>query len=117
MRNPFKVIFDYLRPSFEGDDGKFSYKRVSQFVFTAVMVVMPIRPGIHDKYSWYVFLTFAVLFALVAAIISVPQIISLAKAGLLFKGVDATAVNNISNDSETKDGAVSSTDNGALVGN
>lgn len=70
--------WDYFRPSWEGNDGRFSYKRACQFVFTGLLVYM-VKKGVESQWSFYTFLTVAVLFALVAAIMSVPQFLELTK--------------------------------------
>lgn len=116
LRNPFTAVWDYFRPSWEGDDGKFSYKRASQFVFTAILAYMAVTSKVHEKYSWYVFITIGVLFALTAAIISVPQLITLAKLGLGFKGTAAADINSLTHetDQQSSTGADTSTgDSGA----
>ncbi|MCO5285227.1 MAG: hypothetical protein M9898_02295 [Chitinophagaceae bacterium] len=73
-----KIIWNYFKPSWEGEDGKFSYKRASVFVFVWCMVALAFR-RIQDPWEFYTFLTFAVLYALQSAIITVAQLIFLLK--------------------------------------
>jgi hypothetical protein len=83
-------VFNYVRNSWEGEDGKFSYKRASQFIFVWLMVFMIIHGGINSQWSFYTFLVLAVLFTLTAAIITVPQLIVMIKSYVQAKGLGLT---------------------------
>lgn len=98
MRNPFIAVWDYMRNSWEGDDGKFSFKRASAFVFIWLMVFMILRNRVSSQYGFYSFLVLAVLFALIVAIITVAQLIIL--AGVLDK---RAALGTFTNDNTTTD--------------
>jgi len=73
-----KAIWDYFRPSWEGNDNKFSYKRASQFVFLHLMIVIAYR-GVTNEWEFKTFLVLAVIFALVAGIMTVAELILMIK--------------------------------------
>jgi len=72
-------IWNYFKDSWEGEDHKFSYKRISQFLFVWLMTFMIIKDKIQSRWTFYAFLTIAVLFSLTAALITVPQLIKMIK--------------------------------------
>lgn len=72
-------IWDYFRNSWEGTDGKLSYRRVSQYIFLGCMTKMAFGVGVHGVWSFYTFLTFSILYTLVATIMTVEQIMTLLK--------------------------------------
>lgn len=78
MKRALKTVWDYFRPSWEGTDKKFSYKRFSQFIFLHLMVMMVVK-GISSQYEYYTFLTLAVIFTLVAGIMTVQELILMIK--------------------------------------
>lgn len=69
-----KKVFNYLRPSFEGEDGKFSYKRASTFIFIIMMIRLALFK-IQNEWEFYTFITFAILYALQTSIITVSQLL------------------------------------------
>lgn len=73
------AIWNYIRNSWEGEDGKFSYKRTTQFIFVWLMVYMIMKDKVQTRWNFYAFLTLAVLFGLTATIITVPQLIKMMK--------------------------------------
>lgn len=79
MKKYLLIIWNYFRNSWEGEDGKFSYKRASQFTFVWLMVYMILNNFVNTRWHYYTFLTVAILFALTAAAITVPQLIQMIK--------------------------------------
>lgn len=69
-----KAVWHYLKPSWEGDDNKLSYRRASQFVFV-VLVVKIVLTGFANIYQVYALLCILITFLLLAAIISADNII------------------------------------------
>lgn len=67
-----------MKPSWEGEDGKFSYKRASIFVFVWCMVALAFN-RIQNEWEFYTFLTFAILYALQTSVITVSQLIMFLK--------------------------------------
>jgi len=78
MKRIIKAIWDYFRPSWEGNDNKFSYKRASQFVFLHLMVVLAYR-GVANEWEFKTFLVLAIIFSLVAGIMTVAELILMIK--------------------------------------
>jgi hypothetical protein len=74
------AVWTYLRPSLEGDDGKFSWKRATQFIFVWLMIFIVLRDQVQTEWQFYTFLTIAVLFSLTATIMTVSQLLIMFKA-------------------------------------
>lgn len=98
MRNPFKVIWNYVKPAIEGDDGKFSYKRMSQIVFLHLFVYLAIK-GPATIFAFHTLLLIAVLFALTAVIITVPQLLKMLSTA---KDIVTITSSTVTNDTTTK---------------
>lgn len=77
-QNILSKIWCYFKDSWEGKDGKFSYRRFSQYIFLVCMIKCGFRPP-SNQYEYGVFLIFAVLYALIASIITAQQMIELLK--------------------------------------
>lgn len=87
LKRYLKNFWNYFRPSWEGPDNNFSYKRFSQFLWM-LLIARQLVNGVHDQWSFYAFLTLAVLFSLTATIIGVPDLIKLVKYGSQIKKTD-----------------------------
>lgn len=72
------AFWDYFRPSWEGYDKKFSYKRFSQFLFMWLIAYLVLN-GIHDEWTFKTFVVLAILFSLTATIITTPDLIKMIK--------------------------------------
>lgn len=70
----FKILFNYIRPSMEGDDGKFSYKRISAFVILGLISYM-VKVGFTNSYQISALYCLSGLFLLLAAVVSFDQLI------------------------------------------
>jgi hypothetical protein len=70
-----KRLFNYLRPSFEGEDGKFSYRRASQFIFIAISLILVLTKMVITQYGFYALVATYTVFLLLAAVISAQQIL------------------------------------------
>ena len=92
-------IWNYVRNSWEGPDGKFSYRRATQFVFVQLMVFMIVNDRVTTEYQFYTFLTVAALFAFVAHLITPKQAIEGMKAAAELK--QHTYEDNISMDTSS----------------
>lgn len=68
-----KTIWDYFKSSWEGDDGKFSYKRATVFVFVWCMVVMALRPT-ESEWEFWKFVVIAILYGLQTSVITWSQL-------------------------------------------
>lgn len=111
--HPFRLAFDYFKPSFEGEDGKFSYRRVMQYTFGFLLVYMVLKGDWNVPYYYYAFATIAALYSLSSALMTVQQLIQLTTAFRYGKGdevmrqIDGTtqpgAVEPSAEDNEDKD--------------
>ena len=72
------AVWDYFRPSWEDNKGKFSYKRASQFAFLFLMILMAVR-GVTGPWEFNTFLTIAILFSVTATVITIPELILMLK--------------------------------------
>jgi hypothetical protein len=72
------AIWRYIKNSWEGDDGKLSYRRVSQYIFLVAMLKMAFRPPANDI-ELKVFYCFVGLYSIVACLITIPQLITILK--------------------------------------
>ena len=87
IKKPFVAVWNYLKPSWEGDDGKVSYRRASQFVFLTLIVMMVVRNNLSQKWEFYAFLILCLTFLLLAMVISADQIIKGIRGIASFKQV------------------------------
>lgn len=71
-----KKALKYIAASWEGDDGKFSYKRASQFVFIFLIVFLVIKGNIQTQFGFYAMVSLCITFLLLAGIITAQQILS-----------------------------------------
>lgn len=78
MRKILFLVWNYFKDSWEGNDGKFSYKRASILMFVVMMVKLALF-RITNEWEYYTFLTFAILFALQSSMITIQQLIMFAK--------------------------------------
>lgn len=67
--------FNYVKVSWEGPDGQFSYKRASQFVFIALIVFLVASNRIQNQYSFYTLIALLTTFLLLAKIITPKEIL------------------------------------------
>lgn len=86
-KKPFN-LWIYFKDSWEGKDGKFSYRRFSQYIFLICMVKMGFKPP-QNNLELNVFYVFAALYSLVATIITVQQLIELLK---LYKEIKSPGI-------------------------
>lgn len=77
MYNIIKNVWSYIKPSWEGEDGQFSYRRASQFVFIFLIVHIVLSGKIINPYGFYALIVLVITFLLTAMIISVPQLLQL----------------------------------------
>lgn len=85
-------VWHYFAPSWEGPDGKFSYRRATQFVWVWCMVYMIVtarQSGGSTQYEFYQFLTVAILFTLTVGLLSFEQLFRLAKLTAPLKLMEA----------------------------
>lgn len=71
-----KKLINYIRPSFEGDDGKLSYRRASAFVVLMLIVGMTIK-GFINEYEISAFYGLLAFFLILTGIITADQLIRL----------------------------------------
>jgi hypothetical protein len=95
MRNLIRFI-RYLAPSWEGEDGKFSYRRASQFVFIFLIAYMIIEGTTLTNWGFWTFMTLILAFLLLAGMITAGQIIAGIKG--LSGGVTRTIEQTITKD-------------------
>jgi hypothetical protein len=74
------AIWDYVRNSWEDEQGHLSYKRISQFIWSWLIVVQVLKGSVTGRWEFYTLLALIVLFSLTAAMITVPQLITLVKS-------------------------------------
>lgn len=78
-------MWDYFRNSWEGEDGKFSYRRFSQYIFLGLVMFLVITGQTNNQYGFYTMITLITVWLLVTAIITVQQLIILLKFTMPFK--------------------------------
>ena len=81
MKKVCSSVWNYFKDSWEGEDGKFSYKRASILMFVIMMVKLALF-RITNQWEYYTFLTFAILFAVQSSMITIQQLIIFAKCRL-----------------------------------
>ncbi len=69
-----RKLINYLRPSFEGEDGKLSYRRASAFVVLTLIVGMTIR-GFVNEYDISALYGLIAFFLILTGIITADQLI------------------------------------------
>lgn len=79
MKKAVLKIWNYFKDSWEGEDGKFSYRRFSQYIFLFCMIYMAAVHRLNDQWQWYAFLTFGILYTIISLSITVQQLITLVK--------------------------------------
>lgn len=87
MKKAIKRFFNYLRPSWEGDDGYVSYKRSAQFVFVLLIITAIKRFEFANIYQVYALLILCLTFLLLAMVISFTQIVDALRAMGQFKNL------------------------------
>lgn len=80
----FKSLLKWLKPTFEGEDGKASSKRITGFVLTASGIYMVFTDKMTTIYAVYTLAILLITGAIYAMVITVAQIIMTAK---ILKGV------------------------------
>lgn len=105
MKKLIKRLWNYVKPAIEGDDGKFSYKRMSQIVFLHLFVYLAIK-GPASVFAFHTILLVAVLFALTAVVITVPQLIKMLSTA---KDIITVTSSTITNDTTTKNATIKAT--------
>jgi hypothetical protein len=75
VSRPFASAWNYLKPSWEGEDGKPSYRRASQFVFLVLISFMVLKGLTLQQWGFWTFLVLCLAFLLLAAIITADQIL------------------------------------------
>ena len=73
-RNIIIRTWDYFRNSWEGDDGKFSYRRFCQYILMGIAINMVASGQAQNQYGFYTLLTILVIWCLITAIITVQQL-------------------------------------------
>lgn len=74
----FLSIWRYFKDSWEGPDGKFSYRRCSQYAFLVIILKMALK-GQMAQYDFYTLVVISSLYLIMALALSVEQIINLVK--------------------------------------
>lgn len=77
----FLSIWTYFKDSWEGPDGKFSYRRFSQYIFLVILIKLSLWDG-KTKFDFYTLCLFAFLYLVMALMMSVEQIIKLVKCAV-----------------------------------
>lgn len=77
--------FNYVKVSWEGPDGQFSYKRASQFVFVSLIVFLVVSNRIQNQYSFYSLIALLAAFLLLAKIITPKELLELKQQGKIFE--------------------------------
>lgn len=80
FRQRISAIWNYVKNSWEDEQGHLSYKRISQFIWSWLIVITVLKGAVSTKWEFYTLLALIVLFALTAAMITVPQLITLVKS-------------------------------------
>lgn len=92
IRIGLKKIWSYFAPSWEGDDGKLSYRRASQFVFILLIFKVVVR-GSYTHFDVQILIILTLTFLLLAGLIVASDIIKFANGfkGFSFRGGPAEA--------------------------
>lgn len=69
-----RKLIKYIRPSFEGEDGKFSYRRASAFVILCLIAGMTIK-GFINEYEISALYGLIAFFLILTGIITADQLI------------------------------------------
>ena len=78
----FRAIFNYIRPGWEGKDGKLSYRRVFQYAYGIEVIHIANKPIIGDNH-FKVLVLLLMTFLLIEGMIRVPEIIQLLNSRIL----------------------------------
>lgn len=82
IKTMFKKIFNYLKPSFEGNDGKISYRRLTAFVYVITDVWLLVTGKINSietLHAHYSLLIFILLLTGIITAQNILQVISIRK--------------------------------------
>lgn len=93
-------IWNYIKNSWEGDDGKLSYRRVSQYIFLIAMLKMAFKPPANDI-ELKVFYCFVALYSVVACLITIPQLITILKLKNGILKTDTDSPEDVTSNSNT----------------
>jgi hypothetical protein len=99
-----KAIWDYFRKSWEGKDGKFSYRRAFQYAFGISAIVIGNQSGLTETQFKVVFL-FSMLFILMAGLMTVQQLIELLKYEKLSQQAGINPYSFLGDNNNTGEGA------------
>lgn len=69
------AIWDYIKPTWEGDDGRPSYRRGSQLVFIVLICYIVFTNASQSSWGFWTLLVLVLSFLLLAAIITADQIL------------------------------------------
>lgn len=71
---PFVVIWNYFRNGWEGDDGKFSYRRIFQYLFGGSAIIIGLQQSITGI-QYKVVVLFCMMFLIMAGLMTVQQLL------------------------------------------
>lgn len=74
MKKMIAAVWNYMRPSWEGDDQKFSYKRATAFVFV-LFIARVVATTFSNQHQVMALLILTVALLLLIGIITAPQIL------------------------------------------
>ncbi len=67
----------WLKPSFEGDDNKSSFRRISAFIILLVMIYVGVAGTVTSMLHLYVLAIYATAFLMLVGIITIDNILTL----------------------------------------
>lgn len=79
FRETISAVWNYLKNSWEDEQGHLSYKRVSQFIWSWLIVITVLKGTITGRWEFYTLLALMILFSITATLITVPQVIEMIK--------------------------------------
>lgn len=79
-----KAVFDYIRPGWEGRDGKLSYRRLFQYAF-GIEVIHIANKAVITENHFRVFALLLMVFLMIEGLIRVPEIIQLLSSNFFGK--------------------------------
>lgn len=107
IKEKSKTVWEYFKDSWEGTDGKFSYRRFSQYVFLVCMIKCGFKPPTNE-WEFKVFIVFASLYALLASILTVQQLIELLNVKIPITNGQVKEVSTTVSDTAITDTAIPS---------
>lgn len=82
-----KAVFDYIRPGWEGRDGKLSYRRLFQYAF-GIEVIHIANKAVITENHFRVLALLLMVFLLIEGLIRVPEIIQLLSTNFFGKSAN-----------------------------